>query len=139
MGLVREATSPIAPKITSPPTPTRGRRKDMIPSTTATIARIAPMPISKAALSCEPNVSIAKDLSHGGARSIAALPTAITGEEVPPTNPATSWATPSATAAESRPSNAPATRWRFTSGIRSRAWIGSSQVGLAHQPSVTRR
>ena len=48
----------------------------------------ATMPSTSAVLSSVPNVRIAKLLTPAGDRSIAALPTAMTGEEVPPTTPA---------------------------------------------------
>ncbi len=61
-------------------------------------------------MSFEPNVRIAKLLSHSGVASIAVLPTAITGDDVPPTIPAAICEAPMAAAPDSTPSTAPASR-----------------------------
>jgi len=66
------------------------------------------MPTSSAFLSLAPNVEMAKSLTGCGVRSIAAWPTASTGELCATVRPAASWATPIATAALSTPATAPA-------------------------------
>ena len=58
-------------------------------------------------LSCEPNAEMAKFLMAGGVWSMAALPTAATGDPCGRPIPATSWPTPSATQAISRPTSTP--------------------------------
>ena len=58
-------------------------------------------------LSCEPNAEMAKFLTGGGVWSMAALPTAATGEPWGRPIPATSWPTPSATQAIRRPTSIP--------------------------------
>ena len=65
------------------------------------------MPASSTVLSWLPKCWIAKSLTGIGVRSIAALPTAITGSPAGPVRPATSWATPIAAAAASSPVRAP--------------------------------
>ena len=51
-----------------------------MPSTTARTAITAIIPTISARLSFEPNVRIAKDFSHSGVASIAAFPTATSGD-----------------------------------------------------------
>src|SRR5215468_3500821 len=61
------------------------------------------MPATSTVLSLEPNSEIAKFFNGGGVRSIAASPTATTGDACGLVMPATSWPTPSATKAVIRP------------------------------------
>ena len=63
--------------------------------------------MTSAILSLAPNTEIAKFFRGGGARSIAACPTATAGEPCRALRPDTSWPTPSATAAVSKPATAP--------------------------------
>jgi hypothetical protein len=77
------------------------------PIAAANTASKTRIPVTSAVLSLDPNVEIAKFFSGGGVRSMAALPTATTGEPCGPMIPATSWPTPSATAAVIRPVTMP--------------------------------
>src|ERR1700690_4229349 len=65
------------------------------------------MPVSKAVLSFEPNVEMAKFLTGGGVRPMAASPTAITGELFCAPRLAPNWPIPTATAPAYRPAAAP--------------------------------
>ena len=65
-------------------------------------------PASSAFLSLAPNVEMAKSLTGSGVRSMAACPTATTGELCGTVRPAASWPMPIATAAVSIPAAAPA-------------------------------
>src|SRR5487761_1237995 len=65
------------------------------------------MPASRAVLSLEPKAEIAKFLAAGGARPMAASPTATTGALFCAPMLATNWPTPTATAPASRPATAP--------------------------------
>ncbi len=103
-----------------------------MPSTTARTAITAIIPIISARLSFEPNVRIANDFSHSGVASIAAFPTATSGEAWSSMNEASTSATPRAKAAVSRPIAAPRSRrvragsdavvadlvWALTLGVR---------------------
>jgi hypothetical protein len=106
-GRVTAASAPTAPSTTRPMTPTRGRRTETIPRITAAMARTAPTPTRSAVLSFDPKVRIAKLFSDSGVASIADSPTAMIGEDAPPTTPAASWPIPSATAPDSNPIVAP--------------------------------
>src|SRR5271169_2159619 len=61
------------------------------------------MPVTRAALSCDPKCAIANSLTGTGVRLIAVSPTATTGAPFGPVTAAVSSATPSATAPVSRP------------------------------------
>ena len=74
-----------------------------IPIAAANRARSTRMPASSAFLSSAPNAVMAKSLTGGGARSMAAWPTANTGELCGTVRLAASWAIPIATAAASTP------------------------------------
>ena len=103
-----------------------------MPSTTARTAITAIIPTISARLSFEPNVRIANDFSHSGVASIAAFPTATSGEAWSSMNEASTSATPKAKAAVSRPIAAPRSRrvragsdavvadlvWTLTLGVR---------------------
>ena len=65
------------------------------------------MPPSSAFLSSVPNVEMAKSLTGCGVRSMAAWPTASTGEACGTVRPAASWPMPIATAAASTPAGRP--------------------------------
>ena len=80
VGLVRAAARPREEKIASPHIPKASRRTASIPTTAAYRARITRMPPSSTVLSWAPNVEMAKSLTGGGMRSMAACPTASTGE-----------------------------------------------------------
>src|ERR1700722_9365958 len=67
----------------------------------------ASTPPSSTVLSAVPNVEVAQSLTASGVRSIAAPPTATTGDAAGTVNPARSWPTPIAAAAASRPHAAP--------------------------------
>ena len=79
-GLVRAAAKPRAAKTASPARPKASRRTAIIPTTAAYRARITRMPPSSAVLSLVPNAEMAKSLTCGGVRSMAAWPTESTGE-----------------------------------------------------------
>ena len=103
-----------------------------MPSTTARTAITAIIPIISARLSFEPNVRIANDFSHSGVASIAAFPTATSGEAWSSMNEARTSATPKAKAAVNKPIAAPRSRrvragsdavvadlvWTLTLGVR---------------------
>src|SRR5262249_32420382 len=107
VGRLSAAARPIPGETARPATPQLDRRKAATPITPANTAGSTRIPVTSAVLSLDPNVEIAKFFSAGGARSIAALPTATTGEPCGPVIPATSWPTPSATAAVIRPVSMP--------------------------------
>ena len=75
-------------------------------------------------LSFVPNWRMANSLTHTGTWSITHSPTETTGEVVPRTRPATSWATPRATAADRKPASAPCQR-----GVVASPRAGSSSAG----------
>jgi hypothetical protein len=81
VGRLNAAMAPTAPRTISPMSPTLGRRMETMPSTTARTAITAIIPTINARLSFEPNVRIAKDFSHSGVASIAAFPTATSGDD----------------------------------------------------------
>src|SRR5579859_1274917 len=89
-----------------PASPRAIRRTARIPITAANPARTTRMPTTSAVLSLVPNVEMAKSLTGSGVRSMAAWPTARTGEACATVRPATSWPTPIATAAVSTPATA---------------------------------
>src|SRR5262245_32098625 len=93
----------------SPHMPNASRRSASIPTTAAYPASTTRMPPSSTVLSALPNAEMAKFLTGGGVRSMAAWPTASTGEPCGAVRPAASCAAPMATAAESTPTTAPAT------------------------------
>jgi hypothetical protein len=68
------------------------------------------MPAIRTRLSLAPKVEMAKFFTGAGALSMAAPPTATTGANCGPVNPATSWATPIATKAVIRPVATPRPR-----------------------------
>ena len=127
----------------SPYIPTRGRRIETT-DTTARTAITAIIPIISARLSFEPNVLIANDFSHSGVASIAAFPTATSGDAWSSMNEASTSATPRANAAVSRPITAPRSRrvragsdalvadlvWVLTLDVSSR-WDGWTDPGRA--------
>src|SRR5215471_1778883 len=87
--------------------------------------------MTRTVLSLAPNAEMAKFFTGAGVASMAAPPTATTGEPCGPVIPATSWATASATNAVIRPVATPRARTRpgaapwapgddVTSSIRSR-------------------
>ena len=80
VGLVRAAARPMKAKIASPHMPKASRRTASMPTRAAYRARITRMPPSSAVLSSAPNSEMAKSLTAGGVRSMAAWPTASTGE-----------------------------------------------------------
>ena len=79
-GLVRAAARPMKAKIASPHMPNASRRTASIPTTAAYRASTTRMPPSSTVLSLAPNAEMAKSLTGVGVRSMAAWPTAITGE-----------------------------------------------------------
>src|SRR5262249_41762239 len=91
----------------APPPPHQTRRNAATPIAAANTASSTRIPVTSAVLSLDPNVEIAKFFSGGGARSMAALPTATTGEPCGPVVPATSCPTATATAAGIRPGTMP--------------------------------
>src|ERR1035438_3030557 len=106
-GRERTAATPMAPNTASPRRPNTRLRIAMIPGTAANTASTTTMPLSRTSLSSRPKCWIAKSLTGTGVRSMAALPTAITGTPPGPVMPATSWAAPRAIAAASSPAAAP--------------------------------
>src|SRR5215469_1322671 len=110
------------------------------PISAANTASTTRMPATRTVLSLAPNAEMAKFLTGAGVASMAAPPTATTGEPTGPVIPATSWATPSATHAVIRPVATPramcpwagAVPWEpgedVTSPIRSR-----DRCGLPHR------
>jgi hypothetical protein len=80
VGLVKAAHRPMPAKSASPHMPNASRRTASTPTTAAYRARMTRMPPSSTVLSSAPNAEMAKSLTDGGVRSMAAWPTAITGE-----------------------------------------------------------
>src|SRR5215471_7785378 len=110
------------------------------PISAAKTASTTRMPATRTRLSLEPNAEMAKFFSGAGVASMAAPPTATTGEPCGPVIPATSCATPSATNAVIRPVATPKARTRpgaaprvpeddVTSSIRSRIRRGLPDHG----------
>ena len=90
LGLVRAAARPMKAKSASPHMPNVSRRTATIPTTAAYRASTTRMPPSSTVLSLAPNAEMAKFLTGGGVRSIAAWPTASTGELCGTVRPAAS-------------------------------------------------
>ena len=107
---MKAASAPTAPRIQSPVNPIHGRRIDAMPKTAARMRITAIIPTISASLSLEPNVRIAKDFSHSGVRSIAALPTATSGDDRSSMSEAGISAIPSAKSAVRTPTSAPRAR-----------------------------
>ncbi len=78
-----------------------------MPSTTAAVAIVAPIPTRSTSLSFSPNVRIAKLFSHSGVASMKAPPTAMIGDDPGPNIAARSSAAPSAAAPASDPMRPP--------------------------------
>ena len=74
-----------------------------MPISAAKAASSTRIPVTSAALSCEPKCAIANSLTGTGVRLIALSPTATTGAPRGPVTAAVSSATPSATPPVSRP------------------------------------
>src|SRR5215468_5103939 len=108
--LVSAATRPITANRHRPASPSDSRRIARIPITTAKPNSSTKTPSSSTVLSSVPNVEVAQSLTGSGVRSMAACPTAITGDAAGIDRPASSWAIPIATAAASTPQMAPTTR-----------------------------
>ena len=106
-GLVRAAHRPMKANSPSPHMPNASRRTATMPTTAAYRASTTRMPPSSTVLSAVPNAEMAKFLTGSGVRSMAAWPTASTGELAGAVSPATSCAAPIATAAASTPATAP--------------------------------
>ena len=106
-GLVRAAHRPIKANSPSPHMPNASRCTATMPTTAAYRASTTRMPPSSTVLSAVPNAEMAKSLTGSGVRSMAAWPTASTGELAGAVSPATSCAAPIATAAASTPATAP--------------------------------
>src|ERR1700742_563374 len=77
------------------------------PTTAAKTARTTRMPVTRTVLSLEPKFAMAKFLTGGGARLMAASPTTAQGAPWRTVRPETNWPTPMATAAVSTPTAAP--------------------------------
>src|SRR5215475_9155773 len=107
--LVSAATRPITANRQMPASPNDSRRIATIPTTTANRNSSTTTPSSSTVLSAVPNVEVAQSLTGSGVRSMAACPTAITGDAAGIDRPATNWAMPIATAAASTPQMAPTT------------------------------
>src|SRR5215472_7309032 len=105
--LVSAATRPITANRQRPASPSDSRRIATIPITTANKNSSTKTPSSSTVLSAVPNVEVAQSLTGNGVRSMAACPTAITGDDAGIDRPASSWAMPIATAAASTPHMAP--------------------------------
>src|SRR5271169_5618630 len=88
------------------------------------------MPVTRAALSCDPKCAIANSLTGTGVRLIAVSPTATTGAPFGPVTAAVSSATPSATAPVSRPARPDVF---ITAAIRT-----CHQTGLARRLFLTK-
>src|SRR5262245_54493910 len=80
-------------------------------------ASVRTMPINSARLSLDPNVRIANAASHSGVASIAAWPTAITGEASGVVTAATRCPTAIATPVTNRPVTAPTAARGRTDGF----------------------
>src|SRR5436190_1632082 len=146
-GRATAAAAPTAPRAMSATMPTLGRCSAMTPTTIATIATTTPIPATSTALSFVPKVRIAKPFNHSGEASIAVLPTAITGLDVPPTKPAVRCPIPRATAADRNPIAPPTTApgparpfpGRPAAGIGSVDVLSATEVTVrATAPNVTR-
>ena len=124
LGRVAAVAMPIRPKRAMPATPIHSRLTARIPITTAKTASRTTVPAMSIGLSFVPNWRMANSLTHTGTWSITHSPTETTGEVVPRTRPATSWATPSATAADRKPASAPCQR-----GVVASPRAGSSAAG----------
>src|ERR1700755_718854 len=111
----------MAANTASPARPNASRRIASIPTSAAYKARMMRMPVSSAVLSLAPKVAMAKSLTRAGVRSMAAWPTASTGELWGTPRPDANWAAPTATAAASMPASAPAT----TRNGRGWSWAGA--------------
>ena len=107
-GLVTAATTPTTPNSANPAIPIRGRLTDTTPSAIDSSPSTVPIPTRSASLSCDPNVRIAKLLSHSGEASIADWPTVTIGDASGFTIPARSCATPIATPPQTTPIATPA-------------------------------
>src|SRR5215831_20482752 len=102
-GRVSAAISPMAVNTASPASPNASRWRAATPIRAANTARTTRMPATRTRLSLEPKAEMAKFFTGAGVLSMAAPPTATTGANCGPVNPATSWATPIATKAVIRP------------------------------------
>src|SRR5690348_8764315 len=109
-GRVSAASSPTSVNSASPASPKASRWRAAMPIRAANTARTTRMPATRTRLSLEPNAEMAKFFTGAGALSTAAPPTATTGANCGPVNPATSWATPIATKAVIRPVATPRPR-----------------------------
>ena len=140
-GRLSAASSPTSVNSASPASPKASRWRAAMPIRAANTARTTRMPATRTRLSLEPNAEMAKFFTGGGALSMAAPPTATTGANCGPVNPATSWATPIATKAVIRPVATPRPRCAqpdapsppsgddVTPPIRSRCWSGLPDRG----------
>ncbi len=140
-GRVSAASSPTSVNSASPASPNASRWRAAMPIRAANTARTTRMPATRTRLSLEPNAEMAKFFTGAGALSMAAPPTATTGANCGPVNPATSWATPIATKAVIRPVATPRPRCvqpdapsprsgdDVTPPIRSRCWSGLPDRG----------
>src|SRR5215831_10285093 len=102
-GRVSAASSPMSVNTPSPASPKASRWRAATPIRAANTARTTRMPGTRTRLSLEPKAEMAKFFTGAGVLSMAAPPTATTGANCGPVNPATSWATPIATKAVIRP------------------------------------
>jgi hypothetical protein len=68
--------------------PTAGLDSEAMPTSAASVEVTIAIPTMRAILSADPKVRIARDFSHSGVISIAACPTATTGELSAATNAA---------------------------------------------------
>src|SRR5215471_17081220 len=109
-GRVSAASSPMAVNTASPASPKASRWRAATPIRAANTARTTRMPVTRTRLSLEPKAEMAKFFTGAGVLSMAAPPTATTGANCGPVNPATSWATPIATKAVIRPVATPRPR-----------------------------
>ena len=103
LGRLSAASRPTAVNTTSPARPKRSRRTAATPIRAANTASTTRMPATSTVLSLEPNAEMAKFFAGGGVKSMAAPPTATTGEPCGPVIPAASCAIPIATAAVIKP------------------------------------
>src|SRR6201994_1331420 len=117
----------MAANTASPARPNASRRIASIPTAAAYRARMIRMPVSSAVLSLAPKVAMAKSLTRAGVRSMAAWPTASTGELGGTPRPDANWAAPTAIAAASTPASAPAT----TRTGRAWSWAGPGGAVMA--------
>ena len=105
--LVSAAARPIPAKIASPANPMESRRIASTPTTMEYRNTTTSTPPSSTVLSAVPKVEVAQSFTASGVRSIAASPTATTGEAAGMVNPAKSCPMPMAAPAASRPHTAP--------------------------------